>query len=38
MVWFGYLDLFLVFVDLMEYIWLVDLDLGFAEDWFISWI
>ena len=32
------LGFILVFVDLMEYIWLVDLDLGFAGDWFISWI
>ena len=34
MVWFGFLDLFLIFLDFMERIWLLDLDLdlGFARD------
>ena len=36
MVWLGFLDLFLVFLDLMEEIWLLDLDLGFARDWFMN--
>ena len=36
MVWFGLLDLVLVFLDLMEEIWLLDLDLGFAGELFMN--
>ena len=33
--WFGFLDLFFVFSGFDgDWIWLLDLDLGFARDWF----